>query len=415
MVQRSTKVGAAVAAALMMLGAGCSSSTKSSNGPSSATGSRTYTVGVIADLTGGGSNTAGSYPLGIKAGVGVAAKEGYHIKYVEADTTSTPTGALAAAKRLVEQDHVFAVFMTSVVGFGAASYLASHNIPVVGAAVDGPEWISDKNMFSVLGYEDYTKVNTTMAQFLKMRGVTDVASVGYGIEPSSADVAKGTAIAARHEGMKVGYLNANFPLGSTNVAPMVLAMKNAGVNGLVTGILTNSTFAIIKGLEQQGVSLKAAIPPTGYGGDLVKGGPGAKQEAQGVYFISGMEPVEMNTPATRRLQSALRTYAGVTSEPTFSEYQGYATVDAFVTGLKAAGSNPTPASFTSAMLGITHYDAAGLYGSHSIGFSMAQRGKYAGADNCIWFTQYKGSSFHLIQGADPLCGQTLAGARVSGS
>jgi branched-chain amino acid transport system substrate-binding protein len=94
---------------------------------------------------------------------------------------------------------------------------------------------------------------------------------------------------------------------------------------------------------------------------------------------------------------------------------GYATVDGFVTGLKAAGSNPTATSFTNAMLGITKYNAAGLYGSHSIGFSMAQRGQFSGADNCVWFTQYQGTTFHLVPGAVPLCGQTIPGVRVSAS
>ena len=47
-----------------------------------------------------------------------AAKDGYKIKYVEADTGSSPTGALATAQKLVEQDHVFAVLAYSSATFG---------------------------------------------------------------------------------------------------------------------------------------------------------------------------------------------------------------------------------------------------------------------------------------------------------
>ena len=65
------------------------------------------------------------------------------------------------------------------------------------------------------------------------------------------------------------------------------------------------------------------------------------------------------------------------------------------------------------MLGITHYTADGLLGDHSIDFSMSARGQFAGADNCEWFTQYSGTSFHLVKGADPLCGTTLPGQKVS--
>jgi branched-chain amino acid transport system substrate-binding protein len=414
-VLRPTKSALAIAAAVTVLAAGCGSSSKAANGVTGASGSggTTIMVGVLSDITGPGSNTAGSFPTGIKAGIGLAAQEGYHIKYVVADSTTSPTGVLTAAQRLVEEDHVFAVLLTSVVGFGAAPYLASKGIPVVGCACDGTEWITNRNMFSVIGTQDYNKVQTTYGQFLKDHGVTSLGTVGYGIEPSSADTAKNAALSAEHEGIKVGYINTNFPLGSTNVAPIALAMKNSGVNGLTTGILTNSTFAIIDALKQQGVSLKAALPPTGYGGDLASGGPAAEQDAQGVYFLTGFEPVEMGTPATQRLQSALRTYAGVTGEPTFAEYIGYVTVDALVAGLKAAGKNPSRASLINAMLGIRSYDAAGLFGNHSIGFAMDQRGQYEGAGNCFYITQYAGTAFHLVPNEDPLCGTTIPGLTVS--
>ena len=411
-----------LAVAILLLAAGCSSSSKgagtgsgsstSSASPGSSQGG-TYTIGVIADLTGPGSSTGGTTLPGIKAGVGEAGKQGYTIKYVFADTGTSPAGALAAAQKLVEQDHVFAVVGMSLVFFGAAPYLTSHNIPVVGAAADGPEWITSRNMFSILGTQDYTKVQTTTGQVFKRLGATTIGSVGYSIEPSSSEVAKGWAESAKAAGLKVGYLNTQFPFGSTNVAPIALAMKNAGVDGLSTAIVTNSSFAIIDALRQSGAHLKAAVLPTGYGGDLIQGGAGAQKSAQGVYFLSGYEPVEMHTAATERFMNALGQYAGVTGDPTFNEYLGYLSIDGLVTGLKAAGANPTPTSFMNAMLGITRYDAAGLYGDHSIGFDMAGRGQTAGADNCFWVVEYLGTTFHVIKGMDPICGTVIPGKTVS--
>ena len=123
----------------------------------------------------------------------------------------------------------------------------------------------------------------------------------------------------------------------------------------------------------------------------------------------------MQTPATERLQNALRTYSGVTEDPTYSEYWGYESVDGFVTGLKAAGSHPTRQSFISAMLSIRSYNPAGLYGNQSVGFAMDQRGQAAGVGNCFWITKYEGDSFHLVPGMDPLCGSIVAGRTVSAS
>jgi len=416
----------AVAAATTMAVMGCSSSSKSSTHasppPSSAAAASaattapaapapTITIGVLTDLTGLAASTEASVPLGIKAGVGTAAEEGYHIKYVIADAATSPTGALTAAQKLVDEDHVFGVIALSALTFSAANFLTSQNVPVVGASIDGPEWVTAKNMFSIDGTMDYSKAYDVSGNFYKMEGVTDLAALGYGITPSSALSTKGTAISAEAAGIKVGYLNANFPFGSTNVGPEAIAIKDAGADGLYSGVETNTGFALITALHQEGAHLKAAVLPIGYGGDLLQAGPAAQQAAQGVYFEVGYEPIEMHTAATQRFQAALSKYAGVTDDPSFNEYLAYLSVDGFVTGLKAAGANPTPASFISAMQGITHYDAAGLYGSYSIGFSLGQRG--AASNTCTWMTQFSGSSFDLVPGADPICGAVIPGKTVS--
>ncbi len=411
MVRRNTRIIAVVVLALLVI-AGCGSSTKQGAGGSGST--KTYTLGLLTDLTGVAASAEMSTPNGVKAGVGLVNSEGYKIKYVVADAQSSPTGALAAAQKLVEQEHVFAVVAVSGLTFAASSYLTAHGVPVIGAATDGPEWIASRNMFSVFGTQDYTKVSTTVGNVFKLLGVTNLAALGYGVVPSAAESAKASAVSAQNAGIKVGYLNANFPFGSTDVGPVALAMKSARVDGFTGDVEENTTFALIEALRQQGVNLKAALVAVGYGADLTQAGPGAEQAAQGAYFTVAYEPVEMHTAATERLANALKTYAGVT-QPTLNEYIGYASVDAFVTGLKKAGSNPTRASFINAMLGIRSYNAAGLFGSHSIGFALDQRGLVGGADNCLWLTKYVGTSFQLVPGADPICGSTLPGKTVSPS
>ena len=381
----------------------------SSSKPSGATtkDGHTYTIGLLTDLTGLAASAVETSPLGIKAGIGVADQEGYHIKYVVADTGSTPNGALVAAQKLVDQDHVFAVIAISGLTFGGASFLTSQGVPVIGSASDSTEWIASQNMFSVTNTGSFTNVYTTDGLLLKLLGVTNLGVIGFGVSPSSADSATGASLSAKAAGVKTGYLNANVPFGTTNVAPLALAMKSGGVNGFIGEVGTNTSFAVVSALRQDGVTLKGTLLPTGYGGDLTQGGPGSKQVAQGLDFLSSFEPVEMHTAATERIQAALKKYAGVTTDPTYAEYLGYVSVDAFVDGLKAAGANPTQASFIKTMLGITHYTAAGLAGGHTVSFGMAGRGEVEGADNCAWITRYSGSTFHLITGAEPLCGKLI--------
>jgi ABC-type branched-subunit amino acid transport system substrate-binding protein len=414
MVRAHRKVLAA-AAVLTLCAAACSSSSKhaTTGTPAGSAGSsNTYTVGVLTDLTGAAAGTELSVIQGIKAGIGQATEEGYHIKYVVGDAQTSPTGALTAAHKLVEQDHVFAVLADSALTFAAANYLTSQGIPVIGAATDGSEWATASNMFPVEGAANYHDVWNTIGTFLKMEGVTNIASLGYGITPSSSLSTKATAAAAAAAGIKVGYLNANFPFGSTNVGPVAIAIKNAGSDGLYAGVETSTSFALITALRQDGVQLKAPVLPIGYGGDLLSAGADAESSATDVFFPVGFEPVEMQTAATKQFQHDLQTYAGVTTDPGLNEYFAYVAVDAFVTGLKAAGAHPTQSSLIRAMLGITDYNAAGLYGSHSISFSMSGRGTQ-GADNCDWFTKFNGKTFDLVPGADPLCGSLIPGKTVS--
>jgi branched-chain amino acid transport system substrate-binding protein len=380
---------------------------------SNSRGTHTYTVGVLVDMTGLASTNNRSSPQGVEAGVGVAAEAGFKIKYVVADTQSTPTGTLTAAQKLVEQDHVFAVLALSALTFAAAPYLTSRGIPVIGAAQDATEWTTSRNMFSVIGTRDYTKVYSQDGLIFKDLGATNVASIGYSISPSSAGAAKAAAISARLAGLKVGYLNANFPFGSTNVAPTALAIKTAGSDGLNASIETNTEFALIEALRQDGINPKVALVSTGYGNDLSTGGPGAERMAQGLYFPLGWEPAELHTAATEKLQNALKTYANVTGDPGWGQVLGYMSVDAFVQGLRLAGPNPTQADLIEALEGVRNYNGAGLYGTHSVSFAMDQRGKVSGAQNCEWVVQYSGTTFHLLPGMEPICGETIPGVSIS--
>ena len=418
--KRTTTAWAALAVSLLVA-AGCSSSKtsgtsspsnlSSTSSTSSLSGSSTtsYTIGVLTDLTGVLANTQHSVPDGIKGAVGMYNSQGYSLKYVLADTGTTPAGALSAAQKLVEQDHVFAVILISGIGFAAAPYLTAHDIPVIGANIDSTEWITSRNMFSVFGTANYNEVFTTTGQLLKILGAKNFAAVGYSVSPASAAAANSAAISAQLAGVKVGYQNTQFPFGSTNVGPAVIAMKNSGVDSFIGELEQSTSFAIINGLRQAGDTLKAPIMAAGYGGDLRSAGPATEQAAQGSYFVLGYEPIELHTAATEQFANAMKMYAGVSSdEITFEQYHAYASVVAFIDGLKLAGAHPTQAQFIDAMLGIRSFDAAGLYGSHPIGFAMDQRGS-ATTTNCTYVVKWAGSSFQLVTGAEPICGNLVPG------
>jgi branched-chain amino acid transport system substrate-binding protein len=130
-----------------------------------------------------------------------------------------------------------------------------------------------------------------------------------------------------------------------------------------------------------------------------------------MYFYTAFEPVEMNTTATQQFQNALSS-VGVKGDPAGSMYIGYAAVDLFLRGLQAAGSNPTQPAFITALSGVKDFDAWGLLGSHTL--NLGQRHGIVNAPgNCNYFVQYVGSTFKLVKGATPLCGQTIPGVKIS--
>lgn len=371
----------------------------------------TYTLGLLTDLTGPAASGNKTSPTGIKAGEYLADKAGCKITYVVADTATSPTQTLASAQKLVEEDHVNAVVSVSSLTLTASDWLTQHGVPVIGVAEDGPEWIAAKNMFSVFGPLNATEVTTTFGKFFKMEGANNLASLGYSVSPLSSEETKGIADSVKKAGLKVGYENAAFPFGSTNVGPVALAMKNAGVDAFTAETDPNTAFALLSALRQEGDHVKVALQATGYGGDLTQAGPGALTAAEGVYFLSPWEPLEMHNAATAEFKKALQS-AGVTGDPTYAEYAGYTSVALFLAALKDAPANPTSAQLISALGKVKNYSGAGLLGTH--GFNLSQRsGFVTGPSNCFYVTRYSSGKFLLVPGADPICGSIIKGETVA--
>ncbi|MCU4183477.1 ABC transporter substrate-binding protein [Acidiferrimicrobium sp. IK] len=369
----------------------------------------------MTDSTGAAASGFQGTESGIKAGIGVAATKGLKIQYVMADTQSTPAGALAAAQKLVEQDHVFAILEVSSDFYGAAQYLFQQHIPVIGGGFDGPEWSTGalSNLFDVAGSVDYSGVSTTIGAFMKSQGVTKIGVVGYGVSATAREAAAGAAQSASTAGISIAYQNLNFPFGSTDVQPLAIAMKAAGVDGVYVPVVPSTSFALYAALLALGAKPKVFLSPTGYGGDLLQS-PAGVQAAQGIDFETTAATVDLNTPGTKQFQAALKSYANVTTIPTFSEYEAYLAVAGLTSGLLKGGASPTTSSFMTALREVTDFDGFGLYGTHTLDFS--QFGNVAGSvgpGDCMYVAKLSGSTFTTISGAGPICGTRIPGLKAS--
>jgi ABC-type branched-subunit amino acid transport system substrate-binding protein len=410
---------AAVALAAAACGGGTGGNSSSSGAPatsgssgSTAGGSsKTITVGVITDASGLGASGEAHIEAGVKAGVYAAAKQGYKIKYVMADSQTNPSAVQAAATKLVTQDHVDVVLGSSAVFFGAARYLTAQGVPVVGFAQDGPEWLTSKNMFSNAGRIDPTKVTTTYGKLAKDLGAKTIGAVGYSISPSSAESAKGTGASAEAAGLDIGYINAKFPFGSTNVEPVALAMRDAHVDAVFPQVDPNTSFALLTALKNNGVKLKLAMLPIGYGGDLLQSGPATLAAADGVYFGLQFQPVELNTPATRTFLADLAATGG-TQTPGLPVYTGYTSILLLVAGLQhvPADEVTNKAAIINGLSQVHSFDAGGLTGKP---FDPNDPENVLGPNNCSFIVQLQGQKFVKVANAEPICGTVIAGKGVS--
>jgi ABC-type branched-subunit amino acid transport system substrate-binding protein len=413
----------AVAAAAVLLVGACSSSkakpvgsgSPNTTGSTGATGSssgKTITVGVLSDLTGAAASGNQTFEKGVAAGAILAKRDGYTLKYFVGDTQTSPAATLTAAQKLVEQDHVLVVLAGSALTFAAAQWLNAHNVPVVGEAEDAGEWATDMNMFGIGGPLHITGVTTTFGQLLKIVGATNIGTLGYSISPSSADSSLEAAKSAQSVGLKAGYTNPGFPFGSTNVGPVAIQMKGAGIDAFYASVDPNTSFALISALRQEGVNLKAAVLPDGYGADTLQAGPGALQTAQNVYFTLGYEPIEMHTAATQQFASDLAA-SGTAGAATFGEYNGYLSVGLLLQALKTAGSAPTQAALITALSGIHNWDSLGLWGGRTL--DINNRVAVEGPQLCSWVAKLVGTSFQLVPGAEPICGTVIPNETVGKS
>jgi branched-chain amino acid transport system substrate-binding protein len=229
------------------------------------------------------------------------------------------------------------------------------------------------------------------ARILKQLGAKKVGVVAYGASASSTASAELTQkYAVPDQGMEAVYTNTTVDFGSTDVGPLVLGFKNAGADGAYLPLVASSDFAILQGLQQNGVTMKGVVLPTGYGQDLLDS-PTSQILGPSTVFTTQWQPVELKTKATKQFQADLKKYAGYTGVPDFGQYTGYTTCELMILGLQNAGQTPTRDGFVTGLRKLGSYDAAGL-NCGPIDISAEHYGTYP-INGCTYAVTVKNGKF----------------------
>jgi branched-chain amino acid transport system substrate-binding protein len=339
---------------------------------------------------------------------------GHKIVPVILDDQTSPTGVVTATQDAISKG-AFGIVVASPLFFQAAKYARQAGIPVTGSSADGPEWGEKPytNMFATdTGSIDPSyPVNTTVGSFLKRAGGSVIGSYGFGISPSSARSAMGTAQAFQRAGGKIGVLDTSVPFGGSDFTTEALVAKGKNVNAIYAAMTDNSNFALATSLAQSGAKLKAVVYPTGYEPAAMTSA--AWQDLQGDYFVSQFRPVSLPNAGTRTLVAAMQRYThrSPSDFPSLNTYEDWVAADFMIEGITATGNNLTQAATIKAMRSVTSYDGAGLL-PRPINFKTI-----FGHDlpqTCEWVLQAKRTGF-VPYSATAICGHDVAGTSLAKS
>ena len=359
---------------------------------------KTITLGFIYPATGVAASISKNGLMAFQARIdrqnAAGGVHGRTIKVIARDDASSAQN-LTATQDLVDNQNVFAVVNESPFAFLSYRWLLQHGVPMIGNGADGTYYQQKGNedILSTAGnslpFGDLTY--DTPARVMKMLGAKKVGTIAYGAASSSVATAKAfMSYAVPGVGLDPVYTNTSADFGSLDVGPLVLGVKNSGIDSVYLPMAASTNVAIAQGLLQSGVAMKATILGTGYGQDFLDS-PAAKALPTSTVFSVGGKPVEIKDAATKRFQSDLKKYAKFSGVPDYGMYTGYILADFAIAGLAKAGTTPTRQGLIDGAHAIGMYDQAGL-ACQPVDVSLAGRGKVP-PTTCGYVVQLKNGKF----------------------
>ena len=209
---------------------------------------------------------------------------------------------------------VFAIVNNSSFAFLSYRYMLEQGVPMIGGGFDGTYYTQKGNedIISALGSgTPFPGLSyTTTPKVMKELGAKKTAALAYGASASSTASAKTLQdYAVPAVGLDPVYTNTSVDFGTSDVGPLVLGIKNSGADAVYLPMVAASNIAVVQGLQQNGVEMKANILATGYGQEFLDS-PVAKTLEPNTVFSSPYKPVEVKDKATKQFQADLKKYAG---------------------------------------------------------------------------------------------------------
>ncbi|WP_395359267.1 ABC transporter substrate-binding protein [Streptomyces sp. YH02] len=366
----------------LLLVTACNSAAGGGGAPSSIRGvtADTIKVGGIVSMTTASGYSKKDTDLGARARYDRANAEGgingRKIAYLGAeDDGQDPARNLAAARKLVQQDKVFAVSPMSSVTFAGADFLDAQKVPTVGWGTL-PSFCGPAHLYGFNGCLVPMPGGT-----LNQTWPEGLAAVLGGARGKSVALIAGDNDAGKFgirtftqgfkaAGFRVAYAKAVVPATSmpSDWSAYTKEILRSGPGGgapdaVVSVMQTPYNIGLFTALKRSGY--KGVISdPTDYDPGLLAK-DATKQALDGVHVLLQFQPFESDSPAMRQFKADIRKAAGGKEVPlNMHMLTGYMSADLFLAIAEKAGEDLTVESFQTAANGFS--DTGTLVGDRTL-------------------------------------------------
>jgi ABC-type branched-subunit amino acid transport system substrate-binding protein len=228
--------------------------------PSSANGvsANQITVGSLSTQTGAGAGDFNSFIPGIEAYFDMINKEGgvdgrKVVLAYNLDDGGVPSNFNQDARTLIDQDKVFATFISSF--WFTPNLFAETGTPTYGYNVSG-NWAGPDNLFAAGGStQDYSALAPPVSYLIKKTHSTKVALVSYGQGiPGSYPACSTAASDLSKAGIDVVYSDLDATLGGSFTS-VVQAMQQHGANFLLSCIEDTDNITLARSAQEYGLKM----------------------------------------------------------------------------------------------------------------------------------------------------------------
>lgn len=350
----------------------------------------TIKIGMFAPETGSAS-IFGQYAVGARAYYKmINAQGGIHgrkIKVYMENSACTPSKTVAAVRRLVSSDHVFAIHggVCTADEVAIKPYLARHGVPFMNLGAAGSQVTHpfSYNVFSPL--PNTTVVAHTLVNFAMSRPNTKrVAVISEPDNWGKSQLVPAEKLLHKKYHMKF-VANVTVEKGETNLSPQILKLRSAKPQVVVTFLYPTPTAIFVKQAYEYGLHSPILGSFAAPYADTIRrvGNPAATKK---LYVFAALK-ASPNSPQEQKWVKMIHKYLGRKAATGGYSLSGIGGAEVMVEALRKAGPNLTRKNFIKAL------DEIHSYKTHLLAapITFTKNNQHAGVNSGVMMTNIDGN------------------------